>query len=82
MSIKAQVREYVVENLLMGGDGAGIEDASSFLEEDILDSTGVLELVAFLEETFEITVEDEEMLPENLDSLDSIEVYVRGKRAA
>lgn len=80
MKIKQQVRDYVVENFLMGKEGEGVADDASFLGEDILDSTGVLELVAFLEQTFGITVADEEMLPENLDSLQAIEAFVLRKR--
>jgi acyl carrier protein len=56
-----------------------LEDNTSFLEEGIIDSTGVLELILFLEETFDIRVADEEVLPENLDSLDQVEAYVARK---
>jgi acyl carrier protein len=66
----------------MGSGGEQIEDDTSFLEQDILDSTGVLELISFMEEQCGITVEDEEMVPENLDSLNAIEAFVRQKLAA
>ncbi len=81
MEIKRKVWEYVVDNFLMGSGGDEIGDETSFLEQDILDSTAVLELISFLEETFGITVADEELLPENLDSLAAIEVYVQRKQA-
>jgi acyl carrier protein len=73
-----RVREFVVDNFLFGEDGDLRED-TSFLEDAVIDSTGILELVTYLEETFGITVEDEEMVPENLDSLRSIGSYLESK---
>ena len=75
---KKKVRKFIVENFLFGDDN-GLKDDASFLEEGIIDSTGVLELVKFLEESFSITVDDEELVPENLDSLDNISVYLESK---
>jgi acyl carrier protein len=77
--IKSKVRDYIVENFLFG-DGDGLKEDTSFLAESIIDSTGILELVAFIEEQFEIKVADDELVPKNLDSLDNIAVYVQGKR--
>ena len=79
--IKSQVRKYILDNFLMGGDPDKVTDSVSFIEKGIIDSTGVLELVSFLQETYKIRVEDAEMIPENLDSLDKIEKYVRVKLA-
>jgi acyl carrier protein len=79
--IKAKVRSFIVENFLFGDDN-GLKSDSSFLDEGIIDSTGVLELVTYLEEEFEIEVEDEELIPENLDSIDNIAVYLKGKIAS
>lgn len=79
--IKQIVRDYIVENLLMGGEADEVERAASFLDIGVLDSTGVIELVSFLEQAFVIKVLDEEMIPENLDSLNNIERYVTSKRA-
>ena len=76
--IKNKVREYIVENFLFGEDD-NLEDNTSFLEEGIIDSTGILELVTFLEETFSISVKDEELIPENLDSLNNIGAYLERK---
>lgn len=73
-----KVREFIVENFLYG-DGEKLKEGTSFLAGGIIDSTGILELVSFLEETFGITVLDEEMVPDNLDSLRSIEVYLERK---
>lgn len=78
--IKNKVKEYVFNNFLMGGDGQEIGDDESFLEAGILDSTGVIELVSYLEEEFMIAVQDEELIPENLDSLNGIEQYVKQKQ--
>ncbi len=80
-NVKASVRTYIVDNFIMGGDGASFKDSDSFMQKHIIDSTGFLELVTYLEETYGFAVEDEEMLPENLDSLDNIDAYVRRKTA-
>jgi len=77
---KRLVRSFIVESLLFG-DGDRLEDDTRFLEEGIVDSTGVLELVLFLEETFGIRVEDTEVIPENLDSLNRIERFLEDKTA-
>ncbi|HEX3140342.1 MAG TPA: acyl carrier protein [Rhizobacter sp.] len=80
--IKSKVRAYIVDNFIMGGDGGKFQDGDSFMEKHVIDSTGFLELVTYLEETYGFVVEDEEMVPENLDSLNAIEAYVRRKLAA
>lgn len=80
--IKQEVRDYIVDNFLMGLQADALGDDVSFLDLGLIDSTGVLELVAFLEERYGIKVEDAEMVPENLDSLNNIERYVNGKRTA
>jgi acyl carrier protein len=69
------VRKFIVENFLFGNDEK-LKDDTSFLNSDILDSTGILELVAFLEETYDFSIEDEEMLPENFDSLINVSSYL------
>jgi acyl carrier protein len=66
----------------MGGTGQDIQDDTSFMNNHILDSTGFIELISYLEEQFGIQVKDEEMVPENLDSLKNIEHFVLGKRAS
>jgi len=76
--INHKLRSFIVENYLFGKDG-GLKDTDSFLEKGIIDSTGVLELVAFLQDTFGFTVEDAELVPENLDSLASVTAYVSRK---
>ncbi len=79
MSIKASIRRYILENFLFTDDEARLRDDASFLEEGIVDSTGVLELVMFVEETFGIEVADEEILPENFDSVERLIRYVEAK---
>ena len=77
-TIKRQIREFIIENFLFGTD-EGFKDETSFLEDGIIDSTGILELVAFLEEEFSISVDDEEMIPENLDSINNVTAYLQRK---
>ena len=76
--IRDRVRAFVVENFLFGED-EGLKDDTSLLEEGIIDSTGILELVSFLEEEFTISVEDEELIPENLDSINYVVSYLERK---
>jgi len=78
--IKQQVRQFILDNFMMAA-AAEIPDEASFMDRHIIDSTGFLELISFVEQTFEIQVTDEEMIPENLDSLNNIERYVQKKRA-
>ena len=75
---KTQIRNFIIENFLFG-NANGLQDDTSFLEEGIIDSTGVLELVTFLEENFEIQVDDEELIPENLDSINNVTAYLEKK---
>ena len=77
---KTKIREFIVENFLFG-DANGLNDDTSFLEEGIIDSTGILELVTFLEDKFSITVSDEELVPENLDSINNVTAYLGRKTA-
>jgi acyl carrier protein len=73
-----KVKEFVIDNYLYGDDSRLKED-TSFLAHGIIDSTGVVELVSFLQETFNISVADDEMIPENLDSLKHIEQFLKRK---
>ena len=72
------VRHFVVENFLFG-DGELLKEDTSFLERGIIDSTGILELVMFLEETYNMKIEDDELIPENLDNLQYIARFVERK---
>lgn len=79
MDIKEIINMFILNNFLSGDKSRNIDEDDSFLEEGIIDSTGVLELVAFIEETFDIRIEDEELIPENLDSVSRIIAYVQSK---
>ncbi len=75
---KEKIKTFIVENFLFGSED-GLKDETSFLEEGIIDSTGILELVTFLEEEFSIAVEDEELVPENLDSINNVTAFLERK---
>jgi acyl carrier protein len=77
--ISLAVRRFIGENFLFRDDGDAITHDASLLDAGIIDSTGVLELVSFLEASFGIEVLDDEMLPENLDSIRAISNYVSRK---
>lgn len=78
--IKVQVRQYMEENFLLSAGARLPADHESFMDHQLLDSTGFLELVLYLEESFGIAVEDNEMIPENLDSLDALAAFIVRKR--
>lgn len=80
-SIEAKVRQYVLDKLLFGRTEVMVDGDTSFLESGIIDSTGVLELVAFLEEEFHVKVEDEDLIPANLDSVNAVTRFVERKSA-
>lgn len=77
---KVTIKQFIIENFLFGDD-EGLEDDVSFLEEGIIDSTGILELITFLEEDFSIEIDDEEMIPENLDSINNLIAFLNKKKA-
>ena len=77
--IRKLIRKFVTSNFPVAGNPNGIEDDDSLLELGVIDSTGVLELVGYIEETFSVRVEDEELVPENLDSLDNIVGFIASK---
>ncbi len=72
------VKEFIVENFLFGEEDQ-IELETDFFEKGIIDSTGVIELVSYMEETFEISIDDEELIPENLSSLKNIREFLLQK---
>ena len=74
--IKKKITTFIINKFLLGDSSSSPSDDESFLERGIIDSTGVLELVNFIEETFSITVEDEELVPDNLDSLNKLTSYI------
>ena len=82
MTLRASLRRYVLENHLFTDDENRLKDADSFLETGILDSTGIMELILFIEESQNLKVTDDEMVPENLDSIDNLVAYIERKQAA
>ena len=82
MSLEEQIRNYVLENYLFTDDQSALNSEDSFLEKGILDSTGILEVIYFIEDEFNVKVEDEEMIPENLDSVKRIVEYIGRKQGS
>ena len=80
-ALAATLREFIAENFLFRAD-ADVSDSQSLLDSGVIDSTGVLELIAFLEQTYGIRVADEEIVPDNLDSVDNMTRYLSTKLAA
>ena len=80
-SLEATLRGFILNNFLFGQNGHVLQDDDSLLEQGIIDSTGVLELVSFLERDYSLTIEDEELIPENLDSVANLASFVRRKLA-
>lgn len=74
-----EIRAFIVENFLLGKD-SGFDNGESLLESGVIDSTGIMHVVAFLEERFAITVEDEDMVADNLESVNRIAAFVERKQ--
>lgn len=72
------IKQFVVENFLFGNTD-GLMDDTSFIDDGIIDSTGILELVTFIENEFSIQVKDEELIPENLDSIEKVSRFINRK---
>jgi len=79
MAIENQIKDYIAKNLLFSDNGFPYPDEASFLDEGIVDSVGVMELVAFVEEEFGIKVDDLEVTPDNFDSVSKLASYVHRK---
>lgn len=80
-NLEQQLRDYIARNFLFRDDFAFSND-DSFLDSGIIDSTGVLELISMLEESYAIKVNDTELVPENLDSIAGLARYIRAKTSA
>ncbi|QDU07406.1 acyl carrier protein [Gimesia aquarii] len=78
-SIQSEVRDFVAENFLFDENPESLNNNDSFLETGIIDSTGVLELVAFIEDKYSVEVDDDELVPENLDSIDRLITFIESK---
>ena len=82
MAIAQQVRAFILNNYLFTDDESKLRDDESLMQSGAMDSTGILELIMFLEETFGIKVADDEMAPANLDSVTNVVAYVMRKQAS
>lgn len=80
--IKTELVDFIVANYLFGDAGRAPADGDSFVETGIVDSTGILELIVFLEDRYGITISDTETVPENLDSIANLTRFVLAKQAA
>ena len=82
MSVEQKIRDYILDNYLFTDDQSALGNEDSFLDKGIIDSTGIMEVIFFLEEEFGVQVDDEEMVPENLDSVKNIVSYIGRKQAS
>lgn len=78
--LREKLRLFILENFLFSDDQSELNDDDSFLDKEIIDSTGILEVIEFLEEEEGIKVEDDELIPDNLDSVDKIISFVNKKK--
>jgi acyl carrier protein len=81
MTVETQIKDYIAKNLLFSSNGFKYPDDASFLEEGIVDSQGVMELVLFVEENFHIQVKDSEIVPDNFDSVSKLSAYINRKQS-
>lgn len=81
-TIKDRLRAFIIENFLFGDTDYALEDDASLIDNDVMDSTGVLELIAFIDEAFGIKMADADIVPANLDSLSKITAYVTARKTA
>jgi acyl carrier protein len=79
VQLKSEIRQFIVDNFLYGRDDDTLGDEVSFLGKGIIDSTGILELVSFIEEKYSISIDDEELIPDNFDSLNKLSTFVSKK---
>lgn len=82
MDIRRSIRKYILENFLFSDNDSALNDDTSFLEQGIIDSTGVLELVNWIEEQFETKVADEDLIPDNFDSVNKLAEYIMRKKSS
>lgn len=82
MSVESKLRRYILESFLFTDDEAALDSSASFMGAGILDSTGIMEVIVFIEDEFSLSVEDHEMVPENLDSVEQIVAFVERKKSA
>jgi acyl carrier protein len=74
-----KIRQFIFDNFLFDAEEGDLQNDASFLDQGIIDSTGVLELVEWLEDDFGLTIDDEELIPENLDSVNNLAAFIARK---
>ncbi len=79
MDIEQTIRNFIIENFIFDENPDQLKNDQSFLESGIIDSTGMLELVSFIEEHYDIKMEDEELIPDNLDSVNNVVKFINKK---
>jgi acyl carrier protein len=80
MKIEAIVEKFIVEELIMGGSNTKLDPDESLVSSGVIDSLAILRLITFIEETFGVTVEDDEVLPENFETINVIKEFVEAKQ--
>jgi len=80
MSSEEKIRGFILENYLFTDDQSELNNDDSFLDQGILDSTGILEIIFFIEDEFGIKIKDDEMVPDNLDSVNRIVAFIEKKQ--
>lgn len=76
---KSIIKKFITKNFLLNSDHISFSDTDSFVEKGIIDSTGILELVSFIQQAFGLTLQDEDIIPENLDSIEKISAFIQRK---
>jgi acyl carrier protein len=79
MDIKVRIRQFIAQNLLFNDKGFQYEDSTSFLEEGIVDSLGIMELVTYVEDTYPIKVDDQDLTPDNFDSVSKLANFIQNR---
>jgi acyl carrier protein len=81
-TVEQRIRDFIARNLLYSADGYTLPDDASFLQNGIIDSLGVMELVDFVQLSFQVIVEQHEVVPGNFDSVTKLAAFVRWKQTA
>jgi acyl carrier protein len=79
--MKEELRKFIIDNFMFGIEEAKLSDDDSLVQRGLIDSTGVLELVSFIQEKYGVAMEDSELVPENLDSINQITCFLNKKQA-
>ncbi len=78
-SVRKDIREFIEETFLFGENTDSLKDSDSFMQQGIVDSTGILEVTSYVEEKYEISIENDEMIPANLDSVENLSNFITRK---